>query len=57
MANENKQVGGFLNYEGVDVTGELLGIVYGILNWVIMILSMAVNFAIALLNMVLGMIG
>ena len=40
MAKKNEEVGGFLNYESVDVAGEALWIVYGILDWLQMISTM-----------------
>ncbi|CAI8450852.1 MAG: Uncharacterised protein [SAR116 cluster bacterium MED-G04] len=57
MAKKNEEVGGFLNYESVDVAGEALGIVYGILDWMQMMLAQALNLVISIVNAAMRLAG
>ena len=57
MAKIYEEVGVFLNYEIVDVEGEALGIVYGILDWMQMMLAQALNLVISVVNAAMRLAG
>ena len=57
MAKKYHEGGGYLNYESIDVAGEALGIVYGILDWMQMMLAQALNLVISIVNAAMRLAG
>ena len=58
MAKQDEQATGLgLDFKQVDVVDQIMGIIYGIISWVIELAAMAVNIIIAIMNWLFALIG
>ena len=58
MAKQDEQATGLgLDFKQVDVVDQIMGIIYGIIAWVMELAAMAVNIIIALVNWLFALIG